>query len=175
MRLRLADNSLPAYYSLSDAIDDNYITVPDGNGDVMKVRADFFDDMDDQDWEDMMQEVEPLNTGVSGWSDFLSRHRANKADRRNSKASDPLYLQRQQNKAGRRDLIRDVVSNITGAVTGGGQSAMDQRNFDLTGGTNLQFGNQPQPLYKNPLVWVAGGALLIGGYFLLKGKKGKRK
>jgi hypothetical protein len=179
MTLQLADGNKMMYRTLSDGISDNYLTMPNPEGDgLIQVRADVFDDLPNDQWLAMMEELAPYNVGVSGlFSKMIARHQENKAKRQETKAA--KGEQKTQRQAQRQAALMNIAGSIFGGgASGGGDSAgdtgypmptPDQRGFQVNYGTPPPV--EEKKWYQNPLVIVGGAALVGTGIYLATRKK----
>lgn len=172
MKLMLAENA-PRYATLAEAIEDNYISVPDPvSGRIVRVREDVFDELPWNEWNEVMDALQPYNDqGVNG---FLSKWKEKRAEKKEIRAEkkEAKAERRQENKAARRDLIRDLGTKIAGAFGGGGSSDLETRGVGITGGIDFGTTQQAKPWYTNPVV-IGGGVLALGTlvYFLTRKKR----
>lgn len=175
--LRLADGSV-SYPSLADAIEDNYINVPDPvSGQLIRIREDLFDNMPDSQFYELMDQLQPYNApGVNGLGSWLKKRAEKREARKEEKAArkDAKFQARQENKAARRDTIKNIAQSIGGMITGGGSSSSDQTRMGLPVTGSIDFGApEPEPWYKKPAVIIGGLALLGGGIYLATRKRKK--
>jgi hypothetical protein len=174
-RLQLAE---PSYLSepgmLSDFdIDEYYVSVPTDDGGVIRVREDYFDDYDDDEYEQVMNMVEPYNgRSLNGlFSGVRERMTERRETRKAKKAVDPetgltgkqsFKLQKQ---AGRGDMLKNVVGGITDFF--GKKQDPLTKQFDVGGNVDFGYQNQPTGMSGNTktLLYVGGGALLLFGLY----------
>lgn len=169
------------YLTLSEAIDDNYISVPNPQtGEILKVREDYFDSLTDTEWNNVMNFLEPFNSTetmnglFSKWRDRRKAKKDERVQRKISKidARSKGKLERIQAGGGLSGLVKGVV----GAFTGNRDEAPE--GVDQYGKSfNVEFGSEDTKpkWYKTPLgiggIAVGSALVLFAGYKLVTRKK----
>ena len=171
--LRLAE---PGDYLSAGTIGDNYINMPDATGQIIRVRADLFDELPANEFDAVMMELEPYNAMITmnGFSSWLQGRRDAKTQRQ---------AQRQESKVAKVQAgggLANVIGNVAkgaASIFGRGTTEPTTRGIDFnvsgTGGT------PPTPevkeWYKNPIV-IGGGVIALGALaYILTRPKSKKK
>ena len=153
---------------------DSFIKMPNGT----YVRADYFDDLDDQTYDNLLAVLEPLNTmqTMNGLSAWFSKMRDNRAERKATKQAQKLETIKARSE-GRAAVaaagggLGGIVKNIAGIFTGGAQAPAEQ--MPTSKGIQFDLGvSTPRPWYQNPVV-IIGGLAIVGTavYLISKSKK----
>lgn len=175
-----------SYLQLADSMDVNelYVTIPDGYGNTMRVREDYFDRFSDCDFDEIMDTLEP---SMNGKAERKARREERKAARAEKKAGrggaarrDARLARvqaRQEGKTARAasgggvggvlDKIGGIAKNILGGVTGSAEVDGIDRSLDIS------YDNAPdeKKWYQNPIVIVGGVAVLGLGIYAITRKK----
>lgn len=184
--LQLAENG----YSLADAgllsefdIMEHYINVPTENGDVIRVREDYFDNYSNAEFNELMNYLEPYQeTTMSGlFSGIRERITARREDRRERKGKtiDPEtgLTQRQSYKLQRQAKRQEGLGNILGKVTDifkkPEPTSDELKSFQYSGGVDFGGGSQPQNNTGKTLLIVGG--IGLAAFLIYKMAKGKKK
>ena len=134
---------------------------PNGLPSGINVREDYFDDLDNAQYNEMMNILAPYQKGLNEFQLLSSRaeRRAKRQARREKRQQN-----KEERKANRKEAfskIVDTVGNIAGRIFGGTpeQAPTDEIPAEL-----------PKPWYQNPVV-IIGGVAIIGGLVYLGMKK----
>jgi len=177
-KLVLAENSgfMPG---LSQTAKDNYIYIPaeiSPTGSGFYAREDTFDNLTNEQYAQVLDVLEPFQQGLGlfGFGNKVKKlERKEQRAEIKTKAKTDKITARGAAKATARAAGGGAVENIFSKVadTVGG----------IFGGTGTIEGVTPEPLppptkewYKNPLIYVAGGAGVLLLIFVLSKKKGKK-
>lgn len=191
--LQLAEDP---FTSLADNVmmnRDKYIFIPAGYRGAEKdlyVREDFFDDMPDSVYQQMMQELAAYqNTGLSGKADRKARRQERKDAKAAKKASRGGGARREarqkrletkwagkEKKAaakgtGKGANFLDKVGGIVGDIVGKGPVDIETDSLDFQ---YDQGGGEPTFFDKYKVPLIIGGVALIGGGIYLATRKKKR-
>lgn len=182
--LQLADKGADFFNPQKDSPADLYVFVPsneqDGTG--VWVREDYFDNVPDDQYIQIMQALAPYQPGqMSGIfsnikqkiGGFVERRQERKAANQAVRtAKDASKIARYERRAAG-DTFGSKIAGVFQNITGGGEAAdtsglpMDTRAFDI-GYTDAP----PKKWYENPVVIVGGVAALgLLGYVLTRKKK----
>jgi len=175
-----------SYLQLADGTDVNelYITIPDGNGNNIRVREDYFDRFSDADFDEMIDTLEPSMNGKAERQARRAERKDAKAEKKASQGAGARREARQKRvearQAGRTQRaeggggfggVLDKIGGIAKNIIGGGVDA----EIDTSGQKDLviDYGTQEEkvPFYKNPIVIVGGVAVLGLAIFLITKKK----
>ena len=160
--------------------EDSYIKIPaifSPSGSEISVREDAFDHLPDRQWHAVMDVILPYQ--AQGLGGLLWTSKANKAIKNQAKI-DRIAARGTARATARAagpgaggqvlDTIKSIGSAVAGLVLGG---ATPQGDIVTPGGDTGQ--QVIKKWYQQPVLWVVGGAALIGGVALLaKPKKKKR-
>jgi hypothetical protein len=192
MYLQLSENGNSTPPPIT-ATDNPFIFVPDftGNSKGIFVREDYFDDLDDKDWNVLMQQLSPyqpeINAGMS--EDYFLSSRAERKARREKKRELKMQKKEAKNaikfaksesiKSGNRaDIFKNIVSgasSIASSIFGGGGQPSDSVTYD-TAPDDTEPETPKKTIWQNPLTYIIGGTVLIGGIALVaSARKRKRK
>jgi hypothetical protein len=156
-----------SYLMLADGTDPQefYITIPTGDGKVMHVREDYFDQFPDDQYEYIMDHLD----GTIGVGRPFDKARERKKERRNERKDNKSAKagQKGQKKTDRQGRRTNFLDKVLGTV---GSFAGKNAPSDAGGADAGASGGAPKddaPFYENPVVWIGGIALLgIGAYAL---------
>ena len=174
---------------LSQGGDSEYIFIPEGFRGApqsMYVREDYFDDMPDGMYMQIMNELEPYQPG-DGLSFFGKKARERRAKRREERqarktakrqqrydAKQARIQARQDGRTKRTEMgggFAGAIKGIGGAVSsilGGGQASMDDPMYDER--FAMEVGPEPEPK-KNYLPLIIGGVAAAGLVIFLVTRK----
>lgn len=154
---------------------DKYIFIPMGYRGAQKdlyVREDFFDNMPEADYQQMMLELSRFqNTGLSSnASERRAARKAKKAQKKTTKAA--TKDEKKAKRAERFGGILDKVGGIVGNIVGGGK----QVEVDAAPGQfQVKVDDQEESwLSRNKVPVAIGAVVLIGGGIYLATRKKKR-
>jgi LPXTG-motif cell wall-anchored protein len=174
-----------SYLQLADGTDVNelYVTIPDGNGNTMRVREDYFDRFSDADFADIMDTIEPSMNGKAERQARREERQQAKVEKKAGKGGAARRDARQKRvdarQAGRNERAAsgggfggalDKIGGIAKSIIGGGVDAEvdgGQRQLEV----NYTNQGEEKKWYQNPIVIVGGVAVLGLGIFLLTKKK----
>lgn len=165
------------YENLAESVianQDKYIFIPMGYRGAQKdlyVREDFFDNLPDSDYQQMMFELSKYqNTGLSSnASERRAARKAKKAQKKSTKAA--TKDEKKAKRAERFGGILDKVGGIVGNIVGG-------KSVDVTadqGGFSVDVNQEEESwLSRNKIPVAIGAVVLIGGGIYLATRKKKR-
>lgn len=181
--LELAENSRTYggesfYQALAENPEQLYIEIPDPNDitgqATMMVREDYFDNLPDHQWEQIMDELEPpMMSGLfDRWRENREKRRQRRDERRAARQESRMSRIESRESGLFGGALKGLTQNIGGALGGlfgGGQTMpMDSRALDL------QFTTQQPTFFERNkgLIIGAGVVVLVGGaYLIMKNKK----
>ena len=191
--LQLAEDP---FTSLADNVmmnKDKYVFIPAGYRGSEKdlyVREDFFDDMPDSVYQQMMQELAAYqNTGLSGKADRKARRQERKDAKAAKKATKGGGARREARQkrletkwagkekkasakgSGKGAAFLDKVGGIVGDIVGKGPVDIETDSLDFQ---YDQGGGEPSFFDKYKVPLIIGGVALIGGGIYLATRKKKR-
>lgn len=175
-----------SYLQLADGTDVNelYVTIPDGNGNTMRVREDYFDRFSDRDFDEIMDTLEPSMNGKAERQARREERKADKAEKRAGRGGAARRDARQKRLETRQaakneraasgggfggalDKIGGIAKNILGGVTGSAEIEGAGGSVDVA----FDAGVTEKKWYQNPIVIVGGVAVLGLGIYLVTKKK----
>lgn len=153
---------------------DKYVFIPAGYRGAQKdlyVREDFFDNMPDADYQQMMFELQEYqNTGLSSKaSDRRAARKSKKAEKKATKAA--TKDEKKAKRAERFGGILDKVGGIVGGIVGGGKSVEVDAG---PGEFSVNVDQEESWLSRNKIPVAIGAVALIGGGIYLATRKKKK-
>lgn len=150
-----------------------FIFIPDTSGQSkgMYVREDYFDSLTDDDFNRMMRKLAPFQPEVNTGQMSEGRFLASRASRK--KAREEKKTKKEETKQKNKDRRAETISNLVQTVGGVASSIFGKKVESAPAPESLEPEGQtePTPLYKNPLVLIAGAGLLGAGiYFATRPK-----
>lgn len=135
---------------------------PAGLPSGVNVREDYFDDLDNAEYNELMSILAPYQKGLSEAVFLSSRaeRRAKREERREKRQQNKE--ERKKNRAEAFGKIVDTIGSVASRVFGGGE---------VTTAPTTEIPQEVKPWYKNPLVIIGGIALVGGGIYLATKKK----
>jgi len=172
--LRLAEAG--SYLSASNIIADSYIKMPHPTtGQIISVRADLFDALPDDEFIEVMANLEPYNTHgittMNGLSSWLAKRREARQTRIETRQAGKT--ERVKSGGGLANVIGNVAKGaaaIFGRGTTETEAAPDARGFQFQVGGG-QTATPQKMWYENPVI-IGGAVLSLGAlvYFLTRKK-----
>ena len=165
------------YENLAESVmvnQDKYIFIPMGYRGAQKdlyVREDFFDNLPESDYQQMMFELSKYqNTGLSSnASERRAARKAKKAQKKSTKAA--TKDEKKAKRAERFGGILDKVGGIVGNIVGGGKGVEVNA---APGEFQVNYGEEESWLSRNKIPVAIGAVVLIGGGIYLATRKKKR-
>lgn len=150
-----------------------YISVP-VNGQLIQVREDYFDDLPNDQYEQVLEAIRPYNEGMSGlFSGFIERQKEKRQARQDYKLAKTQAKQdaRTDRSANRASILGGVLGTVKNIISSGDAgSASSSTNLPSPGivipddGAPIQ-----QPFFKTTTGKVVIGAGVVGlGLLLIK-------
>jgi len=148
-----------------------YISVPTDEGEMIKIREDFFDQYPDSEYSALMDYLEPYQEKTM--SGLFSGMRERMATRREERKE--RKVAKQEMKAERRAQRGETLKNIVGSVAGIFKKPEEPqyKELDITGGIGVDYNQPSAGMSQGMKTALIIGGVALGGFLLYKLAKRK--